>query len=62
MTTGPGAVPRCLVQHRPIRFFSSHCGLGDAHGTPEHRRGNAELVQPRIVDEGDHSRKGSGNS
>ena len=24
----------CLVQHRPIRFFSSHCGLGDAHGTP----------------------------
>ena len=24
-------------------FFSSHCGLGDAHGTPEHRRGNAEM-------------------
>jgi hypothetical protein len=40
---GTNLRPSCLVQHRPISFFSNHCGLGDAHGTPEHRRGNAEM-------------------
>ena len=51
------------MQHRPISFFMIRSV--DAHGTPGHRRGNAEEVlatNRKRVNEGDHTRKGSGTS